>query len=193
MSTQKFIVLVFLTVFSYAVFAQNSQQKYTFQRFNNERDVKLKTRTEITISFNTTIDSITKDTINKSVYGTLLSVNENSLQLAVNTEYKNVTYTKDSVCKNYAMYSYNYPVTYNSESINYMTYVAKTRPIIELSTFVSVITLVVLAPIFSYNVKEGTFNGDAYLMIAKPAAIATIVTLPLYFNIEERKIKFAKK
>ncbi|HON51755.1 MAG TPA: hypothetical protein PLS12_00965 [Bacteroidales bacterium] len=62
-----------------------------------------------------------------------------------------------------------------------------------MATFASVITLAVIAPIYAFNLKERNFNSDAYISIAAPAAVATIITLPLYYKIEERKLQFLQK
>ena len=193
MAYLKIIGLSVFVLFTMSVFSQESNQKYEFQKYGKSRTVKLKPETEITVVFNPTFDEKMLDTVENSVLGNLISVDGNTLKLSVGTEYSNYTFTSDSIYETYRKFSYNNPKSYSSSQINYITYTSKARPIIELSTFASVMTLLVIAPIFSFNFSERTFNGDAYMAYATPAALATIITLPFYFNLDERKATLIKK
>lgn len=190
--SKKVFVFVSLLCSIVSVYAQKSGA-YEFSRFNSQRTVSLKGGKEITVQFLPTLEAGATDTVAKSVVGILSSTDATKLNMLVTTEYARYAYSPDSVLETYRKYSYDYPMTYSADAIAYISYAPKARPAIEMATFASLISLGIIAPLYALNIKEGNFNSDAYMAIATPAAVATIITLPLYFKIEERKVQFVKK
>lgn len=184
-------LLVFLLCISVG-YSQQSDS-YQFTRYNSSRTVSLKPGKEITITFKPTLESNSRDSVVKSVVGLYASKQDSKLTVLVATEYSKYTYAPDSILETYRKYSYDYPVTYDAQSIAYISYAPKIRPAIEMATFASVLSLAVIAPLYAFNMKERNFNSDAYISVAAPAAIATLITVPLYYKIEERKIQFIHK
>ncbi len=185
-----FFVVGLIFVFNTLLFAQNTFQ---FQRDNSSRTTTLKTGKEITVTFKPIVENGKTDTVSKSVIGLLSSTTNSQLHMFATTEYAKYVFSQDSILETYRKYSYDYPVSYDANTIAYISYAPKVRPAIEMATFASVITLAVIAPIYAFNLKERNFNSDAYISIAAPAAVATIITLPLYYKIEERKLQFLQK
>ena len=191
MDLHRIVTICFLLLISNSIFSQKLNEKITFQRYGTDCRVRLKAGKEVTLILKP--EFTLQDTIQTSMLGSLSGLQNNNLQILTTTEYKKVISSNEKVSEFYKKYSYDTVYTINAENIDYVMYECKARPLIELSTFASVISLLVIAPLYAYNVKEGTFNSDVYLMLAKPAALATIITVPLYFNIQDRKVTLIKK
>lgn len=188
-------VVIYIISFLLSVSSVFSQNKgtYEFQRYNSSRTAKLNTGKEITVTFQPKITEGSSVIISESVVGILNSVTDSKLNMLVATEYAQHTYSQDSILETYRKHSYDYSLSYDTQTIAYITYAPKIRPAIEMATFASLISLAVIAPLYAFNIKEQNFNSDAYMSIAAPAAVATLITVPLYFKIEERKVRILLK
>jgi len=183
-----FTTVLFLSI-SILVFSQETPEKYVFLKYKNNKEVKLKPNTEMSIYYSATINPTTKDSTVISAHGQFVSRNSTSVILKPDMEYTGVFMGQDSIKETYIEYTYKTPVEYPVDKIEYITYEPKIRTVFQFASFVSVGAILFIAPIVSFNPKTGDFNGEKYMSIAKPAAVASVLSLTLLYNFEERKVK----
>lgn len=167
-----------------------SQNHYEFKRLHSNRKVSLSAGKEITLQM---IDTINAERLTHiGALGHILSLTADSVVIDMHATYTNQIYSADSVTEEYIAYSFYNPQRYAKNQVDYITYIPKARPIIEMATFASVGSLLIVAPLYAFNFKTLTFNSNSYVSVAAPAAVVALITLPLYYKIEERKVTFIK-
>ena len=207
MKTRIIVLSAFLAL-SFVSIGQETKEKYSFLKYNKNKSVKLKKGTEVSIYMYGVFDSLTKVTTTYSYYGTLNTLNDSLLNIdcrAIQFKTKRDSTIKQSYSPNETksvnretildcQTSHNYcinPLTKSIDikSIEYLNYTPKIRSVFETFEGLSMVTLLLVAPLISYNYSNGTFNGERYLSIAGPSLLTTATFAALIFSFDGRKVK----